>query len=281
MRVLFIVKNHPRNIQICLEFVKKIKNIKTELILMPGDSLLPSPPEYLSLNLKKLWKLHFSKRYDFEKLYFDNDLENIKLSINNFIKIQSYDFKICEYLKKNRFDICFVSGVKIIPSKVLKLLPVYTINFHLGFIPYYKGTITTFWPFYFLEPHMLATTFHVIDEKVDCGEIIEINFPKLIKSDSLHESSCKAIINGQLNIDKIYKHCLSRIENKKTPSKNSELYYQGKMFRNKDWKPEMLQFIYEVHKDEIVKNFYNPQLIKGLNYTEVNEKYEKEKKTIS
>jgi hypothetical protein len=103
-------------------------------------------------------------------------------------------------------------------------------------------------------------------------------YTKLIKNDSLHESSCKATINGQFHIDKIYKYCVNRIENKKTPSKNSELYYQGKIFRNKDWKPEMLQFIYEVHKDEIVKNFYNPLLMKGLSYFQVNEKNEKEKK---
>lgn len=65
------------------------------------------------------------------------------------------------------------------------------------------------------------------------------------------------------------------------PTKNAELFFQGKIFRNKDWKPEMLQFIYEVHKDEIVKNFYNLKNIKGLSYVEINEKYEKEKKFIT
>lgn len=281
MKVLFIIKNHPRNLQLCIQFIKKIKNVNIELILMPGDNLLPTPPDFLSLQLKKLWKLHFSKRYDFENLYFSNELENIKVSVNNFLKFDEYNSSIIEYLEKNKFDLCFLSGVKIIKPKMLKLLPIYTINFHLGFIPYYKGTITTFWPFYFLEPHMLATTYHVVDEKVDNGEIIQINFPKLIKSDSLHESSCKAIINGQSEIDKIYKYCSNKIEKKMLPTKNQELFFQGKIFRNKDWKPEMLQFIYEVHKDEIVKNFYNPEKIKGLSYVEVNERYEKEEKHIA
>lgn len=281
MRVLFIIKNHSRNLQLCIQFIKKIKNPNIELILMPGDNLLPSPPDYLSLKLKKLWKLHFSKRYDFENLYFSNELENLKLSVNNFLKADEYNSSVAEYLEKNRFDLCFLSGVKIIKPKILKLLPFYTINFHLGFIPHYKGTVTTFWPFYFLEPHMLATTYHVVDEKVDNGEIIHINFPKLVKSDSLHESSCKAIINGHSKIDKIYKYCANRIEKKLLPTKNKDLFFQGKIFHNKDWKPEMLQFIYEVHKDEIVKNFYNPKNIKGLSYVEINEKYEKEKKLIT
>lgn len=183
MRVLFIIKNHPRNLQLCTQFIKKIKNPNIELILMPGDNLLPSPPDHLSLKLKKLWKLHFSKRYHHENLYFSNELENLKLSVNNFLKADDYNSSIVEYLEKNRFDLCFLSGVKIIKAKILKLLPSYTINFHLGFIPHYKGTVTTFWPFYFLEPHMLATTYHVVDEKVDNGEIIEIDFPKLTKGE--------------------------------------------------------------------------------------------------
>ena len=63
-------------------------------------------------------------------------------------------------------------GCPIIEDPILSALPSYSINLHLGLIPYYKGSITAFWPFYYLEPAMLGTTYHIIDKYVDTGEII-------------------------------------------------------------------------------------------------------------
>lgn len=245
---------------------------------MKGDNLLPTAPKNLSGKIKKLWKLHFSKRYDFEKKYFGENHQDILFSIKNISMFDDYiDKNFSKYLKKNKFNLCFISGIKILPQKILNLLPSFSINFHLGFIPYYKGTITTFWPFYFLEPHMLGTTYHIIDTKVDTGEILHTSFPNLSKNDSLHESSCKAITKGQSEIKKIYDYCKKRIRNNQNVIKDPNLIVQGKNFQNKDWKPEMLSFIYDIHKDEIVKNFYRKELLDNVSHLYINDNLVKKK----
>ncbi len=279
MKILLILKNHPRNIQICEELLKKYQENKIDLILMKGPSLLPSPPDHLTFKIQKLWKIHFSKRYEFEGSYFKCNLKNLKTSVNLYKEFDEFtDTEFIKFLENNRYDLSFVSGIKIIPNSLMSLLPIYTINFHLGYIPYYKGSITTFWPFYFLEPHMLGTTYHIIDEKVDTGEILHCNFPSLNSNDSLHESSCKAIIEGQSDISKVFEHVKKRIDNSDIVIKDNSLISQGKLFRNSDWKPEMLSFIYEVHKDQIVKNFYNKELLTEKKYISIDELFDKKQK---
>ena len=66
----------------------------------------------------------------------------------------------------------------------------------MGLIPYYKGSITMFWPFYFLEPNMAGTTFHIIDKYVDTGEILHNNTPNLERGDGLHDVASKAIFDA-------------------------------------------------------------------------------------
>jgi hypothetical protein len=281
VKVLLILKNHPRNVQICEELLKKYRNNSIDLVLMKGEDLLPNPPNNLPLKIQKLWKIHFSKRYEFENKYFNCNLKNLKTSINIYKEFDELtDPRFVKFLKNNNYDLSFISGIKIIPKNLMSLLPSYTINFHLGFIPYYKGTITTFWPFYFLEPHMLATTYHIIDEKVDTGEILHTSFPSLSSTDSLHESSCKAIFNGQSDIFKVFEYIKNRIHNKDVIIKDTSLMIQGKLFRNSDWKPEMLSFIYEVHKDQIVKNFYDKKLLINKKYISINESFEKKTKNF-
>ena len=281
MKILFLLKEHPRNLNLFNEFKKKNGNLNVDLVLMKGEDLLPNPPDNISLNLKRLWKTHFTKRYEFESQYFDINKKVLKSIANNFLEAVDYNDKnFLNFLGRNKYDICFISGIKIIPEKLLKILPNYTINFHLGFIPYYKGSITTFWPFYFLEPHMLGTTYHIIDKKVDNGEILHTSFPSLSKGDSLHESSCKAIIKGHLEINNIYMHCKKRILNNIQVDKDYSLANKGKNFKKVDWKPEMLTFIYDTHQDDIVKNFYDKKKMLKMKYFIINEKLEKEKKTF-
>ena len=49
-------------------------------------------------------------------------------------------------------------------------------------------------------------------------------------------------------------HCKKRILNNIKVDKDYSLANKGKNFKNVDWKPEMLTFIYDTHQDDIVKN---------------------------
>ena len=75
-----------------------------------------------------------------------------------------------------------------------------------------------FWPFYFLEPAMAGTTYHIIDKYVDTGEILHNNVPKLKKGDGLHDVACKAIIGTQ-RYSKVIREVKRRLEKNIKPKR--------------------------------------------------------------
>ncbi len=264
MRVAVICGNHPRNCLI-VKSLLKIKKIQiVKIVLFERESLVPKPPKNLNVHLKKLWKLHFKKRANIEKKYFKYNFKNFPKEID-LIKIKNdeelNDINFLKKIKKLRLDACFISSSPILSKTALKYFPDYTINLHLGLIPYYKGSITMFWPFYFLEPQMAGTTFHVIDSKVDTGEIIHNNVPKLKKGDSMHEVSCKSVIAANKDINLVVKFIEKRLKKKIKPKKDQSLRYRGNLFLSSDWKPEMLRCIYDINKDRIVEQYLEGKII--------------------
>jgi folate-dependent phosphoribosylglycinamide formyltransferase PurN len=270
MKVLVIIGDHPRNLGLLNKLYDQ-KDINVDsVVLFKRENLSPKPPNNLSIKLKKYWKLHFKKRYKTEKKYFNQKKIKIK---NNIIKINNekkfYKKSFLTLIKKKKFDACFITGIPIIKNPLLKLLPINTINLHLGLIPFYKGSITMFWPFYFLEPGMAGTTYHIIDKYVDTGEILHNSIPKLEKGDGLHDVACKAIVSAHKDLPKVINEIKKRIRNNILPKKDISLRFKGKLFLRSDWKPEMLELIYGFFKDKIVDyylekkiNYKKPKLIK-------------------
>ena len=264
MRVIVICGDHPRNCYL----VKKLLEIKRvdllKVILFKRENLNPEPPNDLSTELKDLWNLHFEKRNIAENKYFNFHLEDF-YDQKNIIKIKNIDDLKKDKLSKTildlNLDICFTSGIPIIDEKAMKLLPKFTINLHLGLIPYYKGSITMFWPFYFLEPSMAGTTFHVIDKHVDTGEILHNNVPKLEFGDGMHDVASKAVVAANDDIELVVKHVEQRIKNKKPPIKDPTLRFKGKLFLKSNWKPEMLVKIYRSYNDKIVDLYLKKKII--------------------
>lgn len=277
MKTLLIVGSHNRNLSL-LEALLKNKKVKIEgVIIFKRENIFPKPKIKLSKDLTKLWNFHFKKRDEIEKKYFgfsDRVLKKIKNKIQVNSTKELHSNKIKKFIKKKSYDCCFLSGAPILKEKLLNILPENTINLHLGLIPYYKGTITIFWPFYFLEPNMAGTTYHIIDKFVDTGEIIHQNVPLLKRGDSMHEVSCKAIKSALEDLDKVINFIKYRLKKKLKPKKDATLKYKGKLFLNSDWKPEMLKVIYGYYRDKIVDIYLDnqtknkmPKLIKIKNRT--------------
>lgn len=259
-----IVGSHPRNLML-LKQLAKIKNVNIiRLFLFKRECLIPKPPKNLKNNLKKLWKIHFNKRYSAEKKYFKIDKNFLKkFPKKNIFKStkELHSNKIINFIKNNKADACFMSGAPIIKSKLLKFLPKYSVNLHLGLIPHYKGSITGFWPFFELRPNMLGTTYHIISEKVDTGEIIHQNTPVLKKKFSMHEAICEAVITALKDLSLIIKYIKFRIKEKIDINIDLNLITSGRTYKRKDWKPEMLEKIYVKYNDKICKYFLDGKLI--------------------
>ena len=111
----------------------------------------------------------------------------------------------------------------------MDVLPTFTINLNLGLIPHYRGAITMLWPF-FLEPSIAGSTYHIIDEKVDTGEILHNNVPKLEIKDGMHEVAAKAVVDPSKDIRLILDHVKYRIENNIKTKLDPTLANKGKLF---------------------------------------------------
>ncbi len=263
MNLLLIVGNHPRNLVLIKE-INKIKFIKKKKIfIFKRNNFNPLPPKNLNAKLSKLWKLHFKKREISEKKYFkisSNFLKKIKNyeSINTSKELNSK--KISKYIKSKSFDVCLISGIPIIKKRMLRNLPDYTINLHLGLIPRYKGSITGFWPIYELNPSMLGTTYHVIDEEVDTGEILHQNVPRLSKNDGMHDVASKAIIEALKDLKLVLKEVKHRLKLNLKANRDPSLKNVGKLYKAKDWHPKMLNKIYIKYNDQIPKLFLEGKL---------------------
>ncbi len=263
MKTLVIIGDHPRNLGLLKNLLQsRIVNINC-LILFKRESLIPEPPKNISNEIKKFWRLHFKKRYLAEKKYFKfNKVDFSK--IKNIIRINDekefYKKKLINFIKKENFQASFITGIPIIKNPLLETLPLNTVNLHLGLIPHYKGAITMFWPFYFLEPTMAGTTYHIIDKYVDTGEILHNNIPQLKKGDGMHDVACKAIVSAHKDISKVIREIRRRLKKKIEPKKDFSLRYKGKLFLKSDWKPEMLKIIYGFYKDRIVDLYLNNKI---------------------
>ena len=255
MKTLVIVGDHPRNLGLLEKLLNNNEIDICGLILFKREKMIPEPSPNLNLKLKKLWKIHFEKRSKSEEKYFslnfsyENKISNI-LKVNNDLEFNST--KVVEFVNTLKADVCFLTGVPIIKDPLFSALPQYSINLHLGIIPFYKGSITMFWPFYFLEPTMAGTTYHIIDKYVDTGEILHNNVPKLQRGDGIHDVASKAVVEAHKDIDLIVQKIKKRIDLSINPKKDVTLRLKGKLFTKSDWKPEMLNLIYEYYDDKIV-----------------------------
>ena len=80
--------------------------------------------------------------------------------------------KVLNAVKNLAPDVVVVYGTSLIKRALLSVMPKYVINLHAGLSPYYRGAATLYWPIYFMEPQNLGYTFHLIDLKIDHGDIL-------------------------------------------------------------------------------------------------------------
>ena len=260
MKIIVIIGDHPRNL-ILLSCLIQIPDIEVIAVIKYSRSeLIPPPPDYLTTDEKRLWKLHFNKRATAEERTFNQlDINGnyAEISVSSPSELNSKHTE--KFIAQFPADCCFLTGVPILTENIMNMLPPYTVNLHLGLIPEYKGTITMFWPFYFLEPGMAGCTFHIIDKYVDTGEIIHQTVPELHQGMGIHDVACAASIAALKDLPVVIQHLVSRIPTQPI-KKDKTLHFRGKLFKNSDWKPAMLRVIYDCFEDKIVDLYLSGQL---------------------
>ncbi len=223
---------------------------------------------YLNPDDKKLLVDHTRLRNEKEKEYFSSGGRNFfRKNIKQIINTNWHDFntpKIIETVKKAKPDIVLVFGTPLIRKNFLDILPPFTINLG-GLSPYYKGSATLFWPFYFMEPQYAGHTFHIIDSGIDHGDILHQGKPDIWETDTLPDIGCKDVVLASkelpLLVAKISKGKIVRFPQ----------VAKGKIFYRDDFKPHHLRVVKFLLNNGFLKEylshralFPDPKIIQQL-----------------
>lgn len=259
MKLIAITGSHLRHLYVLDKLVKA--NLVDGIVLMRREEMIVKPPSTLSGHMREVFVHHFALRDKMEKKYFcGGDIEKI-IKETPTIEIQREELNdtiVENFIKECGGDCIFTYGPDLLKDNILNLVNNFAINLHGGLSPWYKGAATMFWPFYFLEPNFVGTTLHYITQKIDAGNIIHHTVPKLDYGDCMHAVACKAIVAAADDAVKIVKNMKKGVHYPGVAQRKN-----GKLFLDKDWRPEHLRLIYDLYEDKIVDLFLDHQLSVG------------------
>ena len=257
MRVLLLSGSHPRHSFVHSEFFNHASEIAA--IVMQRESLMPEPPAGTSGHDSDLFKKHFTDRSSLENSIFGTqsvddtykDINTYNCSPSSLNSSQTADFAL-----SFKPDIAFIFGTDIIKPPLLDVLPPNTINLHLGLSPWYRGSATLFWPFYFLQPQFCGATFHKILLEADAGDILHQFATELKPADAIHDVGVRTVVQARDELRKLLSS-VSRWEYSKQKT-------SGRLFLTKDFQPSHLRLIYDTFENKIVHHYLNGLFDKRL-----------------
>ena len=120
----------------------------------------------------------FSKGLEFAKK------NKIKNYIIDYSKKKQAEYKILEYLRKNKIDlICLAGFMKILSSSFIKKFKNPILNIHPSLLPRYKG-LNTHRRAIENKDKFSGATVHFVTPKLDSGKIILQKKVRILKSDT-------------------------------------------------------------------------------------------------
>jgi len=200
--------------------------------------------------LQKLEKIHFEKRLISEEKFFGSK-KDFNIKANKIFKINKSnltDGKLTKILKKNNCQNLITYGCHKISTESLKVVKKNAWNIHAGLSPWYRGSMTHFWPTYMLEPEFTGVTVHKITNNIDGGEIIHQSLVNLNPNDGIHDNACRCMKNFIKDFVTIIP---KNFNNKKFIGVKQTT--SGRIWTSKMWHPNLLKVIYEKFNDKINK----------------------------
>ena len=256
MRLLLFSGSHSRHIYFHRQIIENFNVVG--IIAMKREDQLPEVPGGATSHDKELFIHHFRKRYEVElNTYGNQDIEIFK----NYAKtlfVNPNEFKtdlVAKFIKTINPDVVIIFGTDIIKEPILSMLPPWKINLHLGLSPWYRGSATLFWPFYFLQPQFTGATIHQILPEADAGDIIHQVIPKLSYGQGIHYVAANVVVQSSFEFLKILK-ILDQTNNLHMEKQKSS----GRLFLTRDFNPHHLRVIYDLFNDRIVDAWLSGEL---------------------
>jgi methionyl-tRNA formyltransferase len=260
MRVLIFSGSHPRHTYVHQEVLRS--GAECAAVVMERESLVPQPPNNIHDRDADNFIRHFKERDIVERSIFGTAVPQ-----DIFCNIPTFYCKP-EMLNSNEtinfvmeFDpeLVVIFGVDIIKDPLLSMLPKDKMNLHLGLSPWYRGSATLFWPFYFMQPQYVGVTFHQIVPEADAGDIVHQSVPELINGDGIHDVSARAVIQARIDLSK-----LLDVYMRDRRWVMSSQHSSGRLFLTKDFEPHHLRVIYDLFDNDIVDHYLSGSTLGNL-----------------
>lgn len=238
MKIILITGNHPRHHLVA----SAIASQATELfwIREARGPLVPDFVSGLGGDLGRVARRHYEDRVHAETLLEPRN------SLSPLVEADfgEIDWSLISHLiEEQEVDIVISFGCSKLPKNLLDLMKCRFINLHGGLSPRYKGTMTTFWPSYMLEPEMTGYTIHETTENLDGGKI----FHQVLATMGSGQGVNQVAASASANLARELPQTLEAILNSQH---GSEQKSSGKTWTNRDWSPHHLLPIYLLHDNK-------------------------------
>lgn len=256
IKVLIFSGSHPRHLYVN----KAVVDCGAEIaaVIMQRENLNPVVPVNIPLQDRRNFERHFRDRFLIEEAAFQSlDPHEVFSGIpTRYCSPGELNSKATtEFILKFKPDLVFIFGVDLIKAPVLNHLPKDRVNLHLGLSPWYRGSATLFWPFYFLEPQFAGATFHQIVPEADAGEVLHQCIPELMSGDGVHDVGMRTVIQARQDLQALMAEYLKAGEWVYSPQKTT-----GRLFLTREFKPAHLRVIYNTFNNDIVDEYLRGDL---------------------
>ena len=245
MSFCLITGNHPRH-----RFLAKAL-LETGLlrgwVVEEREAFVPSPPGGLHNGLSELFRYHFKERDRIETEVFGDRQPELGIPTLRVSREDLNGPEVQRFLRDNQPKIVFSYGCHKLSESLMNAMSSTFWNCHGGLSPEYRGVITHFWPSYLLEPQMTGMTLHETSNEIDGGRILMTTGTPMVQGDTLHRLAARAVETfTQELIERV-----TTLDFENLPTGVPQHGY-GRVFLQRDWRPEHLKLIYEIYEDKIV-----------------------------
>jgi len=247
MKIVLLTSDSLRHKFIAAEISKQLD---LKLIVIEAKSAKIQDTSELNKEDAEFISAHFEARNKSETLFF-GDYKEFSEEIPQ-LRIPHGNINSCEVnnaIDKITPNLIVLFGTSIIKESLLGNYSGKIINLHLGLSPYYKGSATNLFPYYYSEPECVGATIHLATANVDQGSILHQLRPDIEVNDELHSIGNKCILKAGNMLPGILK---AFSKGKILPKSQTST---GRICMNKELTPAFLRTIYNSFEKGMIKEY--------------------------
>lgn len=244
MKIVFLTGNHPRHAFIARQLAET--GYLESIVQEQRENFLPNPPERLDTKTRDLFVHHYKERDRVEAEMFGAPVFPDCFT-HKTTMVDLNGKAVHKLLEDTQPDLLLSYGCHMLTQETLSCAKGEKWNCHGGLSPWYRGSITHFWPSYMLEPQMTGMTVHALTPELDAGDVVHQCAADLVRDDTLHMLAARAVLKLGEELPKLINLLKEKGSLKKKAHATS-----GMLWPSSKWRPEHLHQIYTHYNDRVV-----------------------------